>query len=466
MDIDSRSNLGDSSPSSSCALCNTLLSSGNDAGDLESMSVCGDCNFLLHEDFEITSPDVYQMRRLVSRRRRFDSSESMESMFSHQFSQIISLARQNPSNVIERDGNSVDGDDARLVRPRRLRRVFSDTESEGFDSLYGESESNGSFRRYRGVHGEADTMSYSLYGGESDDGQSFLENENFGHPNGESEVDSDNDIDPMNAGMFRWNSEDEDESEWEEAEPHGNANSNGNGNGNVFINWGRPVLYSEVVGMGTFPGSIRQRIHAAASGELLEQNYVGNSGDYLDARGFEDLLEHLAENDSWRRGAPPASVSYINSMPRVTINEESGSMVCAICKDAFTVGTAVNQLPCFHLYHSSCILPWLSARNTCPLCRYELPTDDKEVSEIHEHELNDEDSSLDDEEASQVDYDGREEREGAPRNRWFFLAAPIVSIVGISLILWFGDSSAARLCLTGRSPCRRENNQRRWWPFF
>lgn len=454
MDIGSRSNLGDSS--SSCALCNTLLSSENESGDLEAISVCGDCNFLLLEDFETTSPDVYHMRRPVSRRRRFDSSESMESMFSHQFSHIISLARQNPSIVFDRDARSVDGDDARLVRPRRWRRIFSDTESDGFDSVYGETESNGSFRRYRGVHGDADTVSYSVYGGESDDGQSFLENENFGFPNGESEVDSDNDIDPMNAGTFQWNSEDEDEVGWEEAEAH----SNGNG---VFINWRRRLLSPEVV--GTFPVSIRQRIQAA-SGELLEQNYVGNSGDYLDARGFEDLLEHLAENDSWRRGAPPASVSYMNSMPCVIVNEESGGMVCAICKDAFTVGNVVNQLPCFHLYHPSCILPWLSARNTCPLCRYELPTDDKEINEIHQHELNDDDSSMDEEEATQVVYDGREEREEAPRNRWFFLAAPIVSIVGISLILWFGDSSAARLCLTGRSPCRRENNQRRWWSFF
>lgn len=436
-----RSNLGDSS----CALCNTLLSSEN-GNDLEAISVCGDCNFLLLEDFETTSPDVYHRRR----RRRFDSSESMETMFSHQFSHIITLARQNPPSV---DAHSLDGDDASLLRPRRWRRIFSDTESDGFDSVYGETESNGSFRRYRGVHTDVDTVSYSVYGGESDDGQSFL-------GNGESEVDSDNDIDPMNAGTFQWNSEDEDEVEWEEAE----ASSNGNG---VFINWRRRLLSPEVV--GTFPVSIRQRIQAA-SGELLEQNYVGNSGDYLDARGFEDLLEHLAENDSWRRGAPPASISYMNSMPCVTVNEESGGMVCAICKDAFTVGTVVNQLPCFHLYHHSCILPWLSARNTCPLCRYELPTDDKEINEIHEHELNhDDDSSLDEEEeveASQVGYDGREEREEAPRNRWLFLAAPIVSIVGISLILWFGDSSAARLCLTGRSPCRRENNQRRWWSFL
>lgn len=518
MDIDSQSNLGEASQSSTCALCHGILSSDNDAGDgdLEAISVCGDCKFLLLEDYDTASPDVYRRRRPVSR-RRYDSSESMESMFSQQFSQIVTLARQNASNVFERD-YSVDGDyAARLGRrsssrttpssSRRWRRVFSDTDSDGFDSVYGESESNASFRRYRAVHGEADAVSYSAYGGESDaslDGQSFLENDNFGNPNGESDLDSDNDIDPMNAGIFQWNSEDdEDDSEWDEADiesftaaaqPPGSMMSNG---GNVYINWRRQLLSAEVV--GAFPLSIRDRIRAHTGDlltsfeESLEQNYVGRSGDYLDARGFEDLLEHLAENESSRRGAPPASVSYINSMPCLTISEDKvDGMACAVCKDSFTVGTVVNQLPCLHLYHPSCILPWLSARNTCPLCRYELPTDDRdyearkrsEMLDIHQHEFID-DGSLDAtfdavvDEPSRV-HRGREPRELAdadsvgvageiPRNRWLFLAAaaaPIVSVVGISLILWFGNpSSAGRICRSSRVPCRRENNQR-WWSFF
>ncbi|KAL2250285.1 uncharacterized protein LOC105174697 [Sesamum indicum] len=522
--------VNNSSPNllSTCALCHRILASENETGDLEIISVCGDCKFLLLEDLQTTSPDVYPRRMPISR-RRYDSSESVESIFSQQFSQMITLARQNQSTVFDHDNQSVDGDGAaRLMQrtssrttpsgSRRWRRVFSDTESDGFDSLYGESESNVSFRRYRAFHGEADTLSYSAYGGDSDasvDGQSFLDNENFGHPNGGSEVESDTDIDPMNAGLYHWNSEDEeeDDSEWEEAQNDGNTfdslragaqlhgSSRLNGS-NIYINRGRQFLSPEVESRFGISGRIQPH-----TGDLLTNfeeseawNYAGNSGDYLDSRGFENLLEHLAETESSRRGAPPASLSFVNSMPCMTIDEgKLDSMACAICKDSFTVGTVVNQLPCFHLYHPSCILPWLSTRNTCPLCRCEMPTDDKdyearkrnEGSEydtllIHQHDVND-DSSLDAtydgvmDEPSQLHH-GREQREvldansvgvngvsNVPRNRWFFLAAaaaPIVSMVGISLMLWFRNPSTDRRCISSHIPYRRDDSQRRWWSFF
>ena len=36
---------------------------------------------------------------------------------------------------------------------------------------------------------------------------------------------------------------------------------------------------------------------------------------------------------------------------------------------------SVLVLPCHHLFHSGCVVRWLLTRNTCPCCRYQLPTD-------------------------------------------------------------------------------------------
>lgn len=47
-----------------------------------------------------------------------------------------------------------------------------------------------------------------------------------------------------------------------------------------------------------------------------------------------------------------------------------------MCFDAFTEEDKIYKLPCDHLFHADCIMPWLENHNTCPTCRKELPTDD------------------------------------------------------------------------------------------
>lgn len=110
--------------------------------------------------------------------------------------------------------------------------------------------------------------------------------------------------------------------------------------------------------------------------------YVGNPGDYVDASEYEALLQNLAESDSGaRRGAPPAAKAAVEALEGFKIDKEDDTIVCAICKDTVNVGEIAKNLPCGHGYHGDCIVPWLGSRNSCPVCRFELPTDDPEYEE-------------------------------------------------------------------------------------
>ena len=113
-----------------------------------------------------------------------------------------------------------------------------------------------------------------------------------------------------------------------------------------------------------------------------DDQYVGNPEDYVDATGYEALLQTLAERDGGgRRGAPPAAKSVVMELPTVVVAAEEEALVCAVCKDAVGVGETAKKLPCGHRYHGDCIVPWLGSRNSCPVCRFELPTDDPEYEE-------------------------------------------------------------------------------------
>ncbi|KAK4579222.1 hypothetical protein RGQ29_029053 [Quercus rubra] len=101
--------------------------------------------------------------------------------------------------------------------------------------------------------------------------------------------------------------------------------------------------------------------------------------DFLLGSGFDRLLEQLSQIELngvvARYENPPASKSAIESMPTIEIDETQVESHCAVCKEQFEFGSEAREMPCKHIYHSDCILPWLLIRNSCPVCRHELPTD-------------------------------------------------------------------------------------------
>ncbi|NP_001152117.1 E3 ubiquitin-protein ligase RING1-like [Zea mays] len=103
-------------------------------------------------------------------------------------------------------------------------------------------------------------------------------------------------------------------------------------------------------------------------------------GDYFVGPGLEQLIEQLAENDPNRYGTPPAAKSALSSLPDVVVTHTMVAAAegaeCAVCKEDFSPGEVAKQMPCNHIYHTDCIMPWLELHNSCPICRFELPTDD------------------------------------------------------------------------------------------
>lgn len=73
-----------------------------------------------------------------------------------------------------------------------------------------------------------------------------------------------------------------------------------------------------------------------------------------------------------RRRHTPKHV--IDRLPLVAPTEVSSENVeCSICLDAGDGADMWMRLPCQHLFHETCLRPWLSSSTLCPLCRRELP---------------------------------------------------------------------------------------------
>ncbi|OXB61610.1 hypothetical protein ASZ78_006298 [Callipepla squamata] len=96
-----------------------------------------------------------------------------------------------------------------------------------------------------------------------------------------------------------------------------------------------------------------------------------NPMDYAwGANGLDAIITQLL-NQFENTGPPPADKEKIQALPTVQITQEhvavfcfpirgaDSGLECPVCKEDYTVGENVRQLPCNHLFHNSCIVPWL-----------------------------------------------------------------------------------------------------------
>uniref|UniRef100_A0A8C7VGD5 RING-type E3 ubiquitin transferase n=1 Tax=Oncorhynchus mykiss TaxID=8022 RepID=A0A8C7VGD5_ONCMY len=113
----------------------------------------------------------------------------------------------------------------------------------------------------------------------------------------------------------------------------------------------------------------------------LSGMFHSNPGDYAWGQGGLDavITELLGQFES--TGPPPAEKEMISSLPTVNISQEQTDtrLECPVCREEYSVGESVKQLPCLHYFHSDCIVPWLKLHDTCPVCRKSLDGVDQSI---------------------------------------------------------------------------------------
>lgn len=111
--------------------------------------------------------------------------------------------------------------------------------------------------------------------------------------------------------------------------------------------------------------------------------------------GFLDLdnvIEaSLQEIGAGPHRAPPASKEVVAGLPIIDVTEEVISRLgnqseCAVCRECLILNDKMQELPCKHFFHPPCLKPWLDEHNSCPVCRYELRTDDHAYESWKERE--------------------------------------------------------------------------------
>uniref|UniRef100_A0A8C5LKP1 RING-type E3 ubiquitin transferase n=1 Tax=Leptobrachium leishanense TaxID=445787 RepID=A0A8C5LKP1_9ANUR len=134
-------------------------------------------------------------------------------------------------------------------------------------------------------------------------------------------------------------------------------------------------------GVPTLEGIIQQLVNGIIAPTAMPNLGLGpwgvlhsNPMDYAwGANGLDTIITQLL-NQFENTGPPPADTEKIQALPTIQITEEhvGSSLECPVCKEDYTVGENVRQLPCNHLFHNDCIIPWLEQHDTCPVCRKSL----------------------------------------------------------------------------------------------
>lgn len=84
---------------------------------------------------------------------------------------------------------------------------------------------------------------------------------------------------------------------------------------------------------------------------------------------YISILEQLQSNidEDINEGLPKEMIDKLKKMKIGKSGQD-----CTVCSESFRKGEKIRKLPCKHIFHETCIMPWLASNSTCPNCRLNL----------------------------------------------------------------------------------------------
>jgi len=128
-------------------------------------------------------------------------------------------------------------------------------------------------------------------------------------------------------------------------------------------------------------------INTSNSGVLLIVVPNVTSNSTLGETDFQNVLNQLLLMHQPQ--SVPTFAAFLQELPVQKLMKEDVQqhIRCSICCQDFQEGNEVVQLPCKHVFEQECLSPWLKEHNSCPNCRFKLPSTEEDYEKFKREKL-------------------------------------------------------------------------------
>ena len=104
---------------------------------------------------------------------------------------------------------------------------------------------------------------------------------------------------------------------------------------------------------------------------MILNSHFQRENDYpnVDDMSYEELLALEERIGNVNNGL---NDQQINKLNEVYFDKKKYNDLCIICQNNFKDREKVLIIPCKHVFHKDCIVPWLKNKKQCPFCKSEV----------------------------------------------------------------------------------------------